>query len=130
MKEKPRWTKTTKIIGIIIFIAGTIDPLEGSVLILAGSFLFALSAYFSGDTYFKAFLTTFLSIGIGVIFLFYLSSLGGFDDQHLSWRWSILILPYPVGWLLNIILLIKNARKRSKSIEGNNVDSSSPINKI
>ena len=43
----------------------------------------------------------------GVIFLFYLSSLGGFPP--LSWWWGILILPYPIGWLMLVTTLIVRA---------------------
>jgi hypothetical protein len=111
MEIKHSWTRIAKYLGLFVFIIGTIDPLEGSVLILTGSFLFALSAYFSGDRHFKYFLTYFLLMTFGVIFLFYLSSLGGFGDQHLSWWWATLILPYPVSWLLTVALFIYRGRK-------------------
>jgi hypothetical protein len=117
MKEKPIWTRIAFIVGTIVFIVGTIDPLEGSVLILAGSFLFALSAYFTGDRYFKLFLTYFVMMVVGVFFLFYLSSFGGFGEGALSWWWSILVLPYPLAWLLTVItLIIRNRKKPQKEI--------------
>jgi hypothetical protein len=111
MKEKNKWIRITYILGVTIFIIGTIDPLEGSVLILAGSLLLTFSAYFSGDKHFKLFLTLFLLMIIGVFFLFYLSSLGGFGDQYLSWWWATLVLPYPISWISTVALLIYRARK-------------------
>lgn len=117
MQLKQTWTKISKYLGLILFIIGTIDPLEGSVLILTGSLLMALSAYFSADNRFKQFFIYFLMMVFGVFFLFYLSSLGGFGDQYLSWWWSILILPYPLAWLLTIILLVKKERKKVKTEE-------------
>ncbi len=95
------------IIGIIAIILGAVDPLEGSILILTGSVFLSLSTYFSGDRQWKIFLYALIFIAFGVFFLFYLSSLGGFGgDSTLSWWWGILILPYPIGWIFTIVLLI------------------------
>ena len=44
MKNKAKWTRIIYIIGVIALIIGAIDPLEGSVVIIAGSALLALSA--------------------------------------------------------------------------------------
>jgi ABC-type multidrug transport system permease subunit len=54
-----------------------------------------------------------LLITVGVIFLFYLSSLGGFGGTStLSWWWGLLILPYPIGWLLQVVLLLIRAFRK------------------
>lgn len=93
-------------------VIGAIDPLEGSVIILAGSTCVALATYLLKDKYGKAFLITFLMIAFGVCFLFYFSSLGGFGgNSTLSWWWALLILPYPVGWLLAVIFVVIRAIK-------------------
>jgi len=48
-----------------------------------------------------------------VCFLFYFSALGGFGgSSSLSWCWGLLIVPYPAGWLLSVILLIIRAVKK------------------
>jgi hypothetical protein len=115
MKEKIKWTRVIYIIGVIALIIGAIDPLEGSLVISAGSALVALSTYLSHDRHWKVFILSLLMILIGVVFLFYLSSLGGFGGKSmLSWWWGILIIPYPLGWLLTIILLIVRAVKKNK----------------
>jgi ABC-type multidrug transport system permease subunit len=59
-------------------------------------------------------------ITVGVIFLFYLSSLGGFGgNSSLSWWWGLLILPYPIGWLMDVIMLIIRAyRKKPETVRG------------
>jgi len=107
MKEKTTWTRIVYIVGVIAFIAGTLDPMEGSVIIAAGSVLIALSTYLTNDRHNKTFITTSILILSGVFFLFYFSSLGGFGGRSsLSWWWGLLILPYPVGWLINLIVLI------------------------
>lgn len=98
MKRKIKWIKVLFSIGIAALIIGAVDPLEGSVVILAGSALIALSTFLDKDRHRKIFLLSFLMIVIGVFFLFYLSSLGGFGgDSSLSWWWGLLIIPYPIG---------------------------------
>jgi multisubunit Na+/H+ antiporter MnhB subunit len=115
MKKKTIWTRVIYIIGIIALIIGAIDPLEGSVVIASGSALVALSTYLTHDRHWKIFLISLIMILIGVFFLFYLSSLGGFGGTAtLSWWWGTLILPYPFGWLMSIIILIVRAVKKPK----------------
>ena len=119
MKNKAKWTRIIYIVGVIALIIGAIDPLEGSVLIIVGSALLALSAYATSDRHTKIFTASLLMIVIGVAFLFYFSSLGGFGGTStLSWWWGLLILPFPIGWLIIIIVLIRRAikNKRLKSI--------------
>ena len=117
MKEKAKWTRIMYIIGMIALIIGSFDPLEGSVVIAAGSVLIALSTNLTHDRHRKLFLILSIMIVFGVCFLFYLSSLGGFGGKStLSWWWGILILPYPFGWLMAIIMLIVRAAKKPKQI--------------
>jgi hypothetical protein len=114
MKEKIKWTRVIYIIGVVALIIGTIDPLEGSVVLAAGSALIA-STYLTRDRHWKIFVASLIMILTGVLFLFYFSSLGGFGGTSaLSWWWGILVLPYPVGWLMVIITLIFRAFKKPK----------------
>ena len=115
MKDKTKWKRVIYIIGVIALVIGVLDPLEGSVVIAIGSSLITLSTYLTKDRHWKIFLASLISIIIGVFFLFYLSSLGGFGGTStLSWWWGTLILPYPIGWLMSIILLIVRAVKKAK----------------
>jgi len=112
MKTNANVLKTIAIIGTICFIIGAIDPLEGSILIFIGAILIALEKYLKHDVLWKWFTAIAVSIIIGVAFLFYFSSLGGFGaGASLSWWWAMLILPYPIGWLSGISLLIYKAVK-------------------
>lgn len=119
MNDKRKWIRIIYIIGIISLIAGALDPLEGSVIIAVGSALIALSTHLAHDRNRRIFLITSIMIITGVCFMFYFSSLGGFGGTStLSWWWATLIIPYPIGWLINIILLIVRAVNRKKmSIE-------------
>jgi hypothetical protein len=115
MKEKSNWIRIIYIIGIIALIFGILDPLEGSVVIAAGSSLISLATYLTKDRHWKIFLASCIMILIGVFFMFYFSSMGGFGGSStLSWWWGIVIIPYPVGWLMSIILLIVRAIKNPK----------------
>ena len=115
MNKKIKWTHVIYIFGIIALIIGALDPLEGSVVITLGSVLIALSTYLTRDRHRKIFLTAAIMIVIGVLFLFYLSSLGGFGGKStLSLWYGTLILPYPIGWLMSIGLFIFRAYKNSK----------------
>ena len=115
MKIKSNWKRIIYIIGIIALLIGAIDPLEGSVVLAGGSALIALSTHLTHDRHRKIFFSALIMIMIGVFFLFYFSSLGGFGGSStLSWWWGILILPYPIGWLMSIIILIVRALKRPK----------------
>jgi hypothetical protein len=115
MKEKINWTRIIFIMGVVAMIIGALDPMEGSVIILAGSVLLALATYLIHDRHWKIFLASTIMIVFGVFFLFYLSSKGGFGgNSKLSWWWGMLILPYPIGWLLSIVTLIVRSVKKPK----------------
>jgi hypothetical protein len=117
MKEKAKWIRILYLIGVIALIIGILDPLEGSVVIASGSALVALATYLTHDRHWKIFFMSLIMIVIGVFFLFYFSSLGGFGGKStLSWWWGILILPYPLGWILSIIILITRTVKKSKQL--------------
>jgi hypothetical protein len=116
MKEKTKLSRIIFIIGVIALIVGAIDPLEGSVLLVAGCALITLSMYMTRDPHWKIFASCLALIGIGVFFLFYFSSLGGFGGtSSLSWWWGTLILPYPIGWLIAIVTLIVRVVRKSRS---------------
>lgn len=120
MKTKYQLLRITYIIGIIAFLIGVLDPLEGSVVIALGSLLISVSTFILKDKHWKIFLATFAMILIGVVFMFYLSSLGGFGGtSNLSWWWGILILPYPIGWIISVVLLIIRLVKRKSDSQNN-----------
>lgn len=113
MNQKIKWTRVIYIIGVIVLIIGALDPLEGSVLIAAGSALIAFSTYLTHDRHRKIFFVSLIMIITGVFFIFYLSSLGGIGGSSgRSWWWGVLVLPYPVGWLMSIIILITRVLKK------------------
>ena len=108
------WRGLLYVVGILAFFVGAIDPLEGSVLIVAGSVLITVYKVLRGDRHKKAFLAAFLMIIFGVTYMFWLSSLGGIGPNAKSWWWIIPAVPYPVGWLLTAVLLYLHANLKWK----------------
>lgn len=114
MNSRKTLIRYTFIFGVIALLIGVVDPLEGSLLICIGSISLTVSTYLNKDPQWKVFLTASIMIITGVCFLFYLSSLGGFGgSSSLSWWWSVLIAPYPLGWLLSVIMLIFKLIKKT-----------------
>ena len=105
-------------VALALFIIGTIDPLEGSVLIIAGSILLTALGFIDKKPTWKIYLIASILIAIGVVFIFYISSIGGFGGSStLSLWYGLLILPYPIGWLTIVVLLIlKLFKKRSQKL--------------
>ena len=112
MKSNLR-TKLFYFAGIFGLIFGAIDPLEGSPIIIVGSILISLSSYLSHDKYRKKFIIASVLIIIGVSAMFILSVLGGFGGSSgLSPWWGLLIVPFPAGWLMTVIVLIIKSLKK------------------
>ena len=110
---------TLEVVGAIAMFVGTLDPLEGSVIILVGSGLLALGA-FLGRKYRRTviyWIWTFILIALGVGAMFALSAVGGIGGRsgHSMW-WGLLILPYPVGWLMalaaGVVALVRRVKSR------------------
>jgi len=110
--QKIKWTRILYYAGVTCLIIGIIDPLEGSIVIAAGSLLITLATHLTHHRHRKLFLLSTILIATGVLFLFYLSSLGGFGgNSKLSWWWGLLVIPYPIGWIIAIVLVIKELSK-------------------
>lgn len=103
MNARDLWSKILLVAGGIGMLVGAIDPLEGSLLILPGSALWALGTYLGQA---KRRLITyrvsvFILIAIGVAAMWGLSAVGGFGGTSgRSMWWGLLILPFSVGWLM------------------------------
>jgi len=89
-------------------LAGILDPLEGSVVILAGSGLVTLGTFLgdTGRSLRVAWICIFILISVGVGAMFELSAVGGFGGAtgRSTW-WGLPILPYPVGRIMGMVSL-------------------------
>jgi hypothetical protein len=103
MNARMLWSRILKVVGGIAGVVGTLDPMEGSLLILPGSGLVAVGMYLGGKDRRTVLYWTwaFILVAVGVAALFGLSAVGGIGGKSgRSMWWGILILPYPVGWLM------------------------------
>lgn len=88
------------IAGVFLVLFGTLDPLEGSILIALGAVVLAVVTRMHQDPHARWYALAAWGILFGVIAMFILSAFGGFGSEStLSYGWAILILPYPLGWL-------------------------------
>ena len=105
MPDLKRWSKLMSLLGSLSLVVGSFDPVEGSVLILPGSALLALGSYLGHrDRRVVAYRTwSFILVAVGVGSLFLLSAIGGVGGTsgRSAW-WAVLVLPYLVGWSLDL----------------------------
>jgi hypothetical protein len=113
------WSRIVAITGLVLLILGAIDPLEGSVVILAGAAMEAVGAFLGRSRFRVLLLWAFGLIAVGVAFLFILSSFGGLGgDTGLSMWWAPVLLPYPVGWILGVVGAIRRLMEIRKAPAG------------
>ena len=89
MNARRLWSRILVIVGSIAMLAGVLDPLEGSVVILAGSALVALGMFFGqvGRQLLTYWILIFILIAFGVGAMFVLSAFGGIGGSsgHSLW---------------------------------------------
>jgi len=105
MNRYENWSGKLLLLGAIALVAGAVDPMEGSFLVLPGSVLYALGTYLRADNRRRITfrIVAMLLIVAGVASLWGLSALGGVGGTSgRSLWWGLAILPYPVGWSMSI----------------------------
>jgi hypothetical protein len=90
-------------LGLAGMLVGAVDPLEGSLVILPATALVALGALGGEGRRGTLIYWSLALVVVGVGALWGLSALGGFGGSTgRSWWWGVVLLPYPVGWLLGL----------------------------
>ncbi|MCX6623185.1 MAG: hypothetical protein NTY38_19395 [Acidobacteria bacterium] len=92
------------IAGLAGMLLGAVDPLEGSVIILAGAGVGALAAFLAGSRHRRLMYWSFALVAAGVAAMFVLSAFGGVGGPtgHSKW-WVLVVLPYPAGWIMGLV---------------------------
>jgi len=115
MNARKLWSRILISVGGIAMLVGAADPMEGSVVILAGCALVTFGTHLgdSGRGLLIQWLLIFILIAIGVGAVWGIGILG--HAAH-SVRWPWLVLPYPIGWVLGItnlgFRLVRSLRHR------------------
>ncbi len=114
--DRTRKLKLMFIAGIVLFLLGSIDPLEGSVLVALGGIVMAVVARRMEDPHWKYYRLAAILLVAGVAVLWIVSALGGFGgESDLAWGWGWLLLPYPAGWFMVLVLLYLQIFWRKKT---------------
>jgi hypothetical protein len=102
--NRATWARTLLILGLLGMVVGALDPLEGSVIILPGVGLVTLGAFLGKSRYRKLLGGSFVLVAVGVGAMFATSAFGGFggNSGHSMW-WGVVILPYPIGWIIGLV---------------------------
>jgi len=93
------WSRVLVVLGGLVMFVGAADPMEGSLVILPGAGVVTLGT-FLGDcphslrTYWLIILGL-IALGVGALFA---------PSVHSQWG-LVLVLPYPIGWVLGIVSL-------------------------
>ena len=115
MNGASRWSRILIIAGLVATVIGAVDPLEGSVVILAGTGLVALGARLDQSRYRVFLYWSLVLVAVGVGALWGLSALGGIGGTsgRSNW-WGLVLLPYPVGWMMGLVGAIRILREGSR----------------
>lgn len=102
------WPRILKAVGVGCILVGSLDPVEGSLLIAPGSGLLALASHLGREDprVVREWFVLFGLMAFGVIQVWELSQFGGLGGQTgVSMWWGLLVLPYPVAWILTLVRL-------------------------
>jgi hypothetical protein len=98
------WSRLLVIVGLVAMVIGALDPLEGSLVILPGTALVALGARLGRSRHKVLLRWSIVLVAVGVGALWGLSALGGFGPPSgRSYWWALVLLPYPVGWIMGLV---------------------------
>jgi hypothetical protein len=99
-------------------LVGAIDPLEGSFIILPGVGLVAVGALVGQSRHGTLLWWSLGLVAFGVAAMVVFTWWGGLggNSGHSAW-WAVIIVPYPVGWLMGLVggtrSLIESWNKRT-----------------
>lgn len=116
MNDASRWSRILVIAGLVAMLIGAVDPLEGSLVILPGTGMVALGALLAKSRHQRMLSWSFVLVAVGVGALWGLSAVGGLGGATgRSYWWGLVLLPYPVGWIMGLVGAIRRLRESSRA---------------
>ena len=116
MDKRNRWSRILGIAGLVAMLIGLFDPLEGSLIILPGIALVWVGALLVNTRYKKLIMWSLVLVAIGVGTLWWMSALGGFGrGTGRSMWWALVLVPYPVGFIMGVVGGILRLREAFKA---------------
>ena len=107
-----RRARSLIVVGLAVMVLAALDPLEGSVMVVAGGGLMALGAHLRESRHRGYLYGCFAMLMTGVAALWILSAFGGFGGTSgRSSAWGLLIVPYPIGWLAGLVGGVRAVRE-------------------
>ena len=108
-----RWSHRMLWVGTAALVLGAVDPLEGSLVVVAGAGAAMVAAHL-GHLRARRRLDWGAGLAtVGVAALWGMSAVGGIGPSTgRSYWWLLLMLPYPVGWLLSLSGAVRSLRER------------------
>lgn len=117
MERSQRWPRRLLIGGCLLMVLGAADPLEGSVVIVAGTAAASVGAWLGGSRFRTLLLGSTALVWVGVALMFGLSALGGVGGSTgRSVWWAVVVLPYPVGWIGALIAAVRSLRPGGSTV--------------
>jgi hypothetical protein len=114
MNGPRRSSRILVMVGLVAMVIGALDPLEGSLVILPGTGLVALGARLGNSRHRVLLSWSFVLVAVGVGAVWGLSALGGLGgDTGRSYWWGLVLLPYPIGWIMGLVGAVRSLREGS-----------------
>ena len=108
-----RWSRGLLWTGTAALVVGAIDPLEGSLVIVAAAGLVMVAAQLGHLEARRRVAWGGVLATLGVAALWAMSAAGGIGPSTgRSYWWTLLFLPYPIGWILSLTGAIRGLRER------------------
>ena len=104
--------------GVVLLVLALVDPLEGSIITVPGVGAVALGTFLAHSRFRSLAYSAAALLFLGVAILWIMSAFGGIGgDTGRSMWWGLLLLPYPIGWMLGLFAGIRVLRDRVRPAE-------------
>jgi len=112
MIARNKWSRILVIVGLVAMVVSAVDPLEGSIVILAALGLVVIGELLTRSRHRLALYWSFVLVLSGVAAMWVMSAMGGVGgNTGRSLWWTLVLIPYPVGWLCGLIFTVRRLRE-------------------